>query len=211
MTETLSPPRRDVGRPRVFSDEDIFHATDIVLRRDGYQALTLESIASEVGCTRQALVRRFGSKRSLILSFLEGMAGPISELYQAEPDSSEGPMDVLRNRLIRPWGQHLFPTIDPRAQANMLSFVLTLSHEAELATRFTALHELAREGIESLLRSAVGRGELRGIDPYVTSQVLYDAWIGITINWCLDPTIDVTSRLSAMFDLVLDPHRSEPQ
>jgi TetR/AcrR family macrolide resistance operon transcriptional repressor len=199
--------KRDVGRPRVFSDDAIFHATDVVLRRNGYPDLTLEAIAEEVGCTRQALVRRFGSKRILLLSYLETMEERVTTVYQREMDIPASPLEVLRIRLTQPWAQRFVESVDHRAQANILAFMLTLSSEPELAARFAALNGLGRDGIETLLQAAMDDGELRSINPRAMAQVLYDVWIGETVNWCVDPASPLSERLSRALALLLDPYR----
>lgn len=210
MSSLITIERREVGRPRVFSEDAIFSAADLVLRRDGYPGLTLEAIANEVGCTRQALVRRFGSKRSLVLRYLESMVGRVSSQYEAEMEASDSPLDLLRARLARPWAQRFLPTTDHRSQANILAFVLTLSLDPELAVRFAALNGVAMESIESLLQAAIDRGEARGIDPNQQARVLYDVWIGETVLWCLAPDIDLADRMSRAFDLIVGPHRGTP-
>jgi AcrR family transcriptional regulator len=210
MTASFPSTRREVGRPRVFPDDAIFAAIDLVLRRDGYPELTLEAIANEVGCTRQALVRRFGSKRSLVLRYLEAMEGRVSRQYEAEMEVSDSPIEVLRARLSRPWAQRFLPATDPRSQANLLAFMLTLSLDPDLAVRFATLNDLAIQGIETLLQGAIARGEVRGIDPKKTAHLLYDVWVGETVDWCLAPTIDLPERLSRAFDLIVDPHRGTP-
>jgi AcrR family transcriptional regulator len=52
----------EIGRPRIFTDEAIYLATTRAIARWGYARITLDEIASDLGCTRQALARRFGSK-----------------------------------------------------------------------------------------------------------------------------------------------------
>ncbi len=210
MTVTNAPTHREVGRPRIYSDEAIFSAMDLILRRDGYRELTLEAIANEVGCTRQALVRRFGSKQRLVLCFLETMLARVGKLYEQDTETTGSPLELLHARLTRPWAQRLITTTDYRAQANILTFILSLSHDAALASRIAAMNDIAMTGIETLLKAAVERGELRGIDAHVTTHVLYTVWLGETINWCLDPAIDLPARLDRALSLILDPHRVPP-
>ena len=201
-------PRREVGRPRVYSDETIFSALNLILQRDGYRALTLEAIANEVGCTRQALVRRFGSKQRLILCFLETMLDRLAKLYEQEKKTTGAPLEILHARLTQPWAQRFITTSDDRAQANVLTFILSLGHDPALASRIAAMNGTVMTGLESLLNAAIERGELHGLDPSVTTHVLYTVWIGETINWCVDPTIDLSARLDRALALILDPHRT---
>ena len=183
---------------------------DLILRRDGYRELTLEAIANDVGCTRQALVRRFGSKHQLILCFLETMVARVTTLYEQETETTGAPLEILHARLTRPWAQRFITTTDYRAQANILTFILTIGHDPALASRIATMNGIAMTGIESLLQAAIERGELHGIDARVTTHVLYTVWLGETINWCIDPTIDLSARLDRALALILDPHRSPP-
>lgn len=202
-----SAPHREVGRPRVFSDESLFRAVSVVLRRDGYPALTLEAIAREVGCTRQALVRRFGSMRALLLAALDAAAGKISSDYDHARDSWDSPLSALRARYLQPPNTRPELGDDPRAQANTLAYILTTSSDPAFGERFAALSRHSHQEFERFLKAAVAQGELQPVDTTALTRVLHSAWTGETVSWCADQSTDYATMLSRIFEQIIGPYR----
>jgi AcrR family transcriptional regulator len=202
------PVRREAGRPRIFSDEAIFRATNQVLLREGVSELTLEAIAVEVGCTRQALVRRFGSKRALLLAFLDAMSMQLAEVYGVAPGVTDSPLAALQARFSLPPDSRPDLSDNPRVQANLLAFMLTSSSDdPAFAIRFATLNDNALREIERLVQAAIEADELESVDAGTLARVLSCAWWGETLNWCVDPEIDYAASLSGIFEVVVGPYR----
>ena len=200
---------REVGRPRVFSDETIFRATRLVLQQGGYSELTLEAIASQVGCTRQALVRRFGSKHALILAYLDSTLVQMTANYRIVNAESESPLAALRARFVAPPAERLEINEDRTVQANVLAFMLISSSDLEVSIRFNALHQVFLDEMERLIRASLDQGELQGVDAAALARVLYSATLGETVRWSSTPGDDtLVSRLAEIFDLVTTPYRA---
>lgn len=201
---------RDVGRPRVFSDEAIFDATTTLIERKGYEALTLEAIATEVGCTRQALVRRFGSKQALLLAYLDRMLVLMAENYTIVEANAASPLAALRARFVAPPEDRMEISADRTIQANLLAFMLTSSGDPDIAARFGAIDQIYLDEMERLVRAAVEQGELAGIDPEALARALFSASLGETVLWASTPgeTTHIT-RFGEMFDLLVTPYRTE--
>jgi len=205
-----STPRvREVGRPRLFSDDAIFQATRLILQRGGYPELTLEAIAHEVGCTRQALVRRFGSKQALILAYLDSSLTRMSENYRIVHAGEASPLAALRARFVAPPAERLEINEDRSEQANVLAFMLTSSGEPEVSARFEALNQIFLNEMERLIRAAVERDEVRGVDPAALARTLFSASLGETVRWASTPGDDtLVTRLAEIFDLVTTPYKA---
>ena len=203
-----APRSREIGRPRVFSDEAIFHATRLVLQRGGYPELTLEAIAQEVGCTRQALVRRFGSKQALILAYLDSMLSQMAANYSIVYSASQSPLAALRARFVAPPEERLEINEDRAVQANVVAFMLTSSGDPAISARYQALDQIFLDEMERLIRAAVDQDELRGVDPAALARTLFSASLGETVRWASTPGDDsLVSRLAEIFDLVTTPYR----
>jgi AcrR family transcriptional regulator len=204
-----APRTRDVGRPRVFTDDAIFQATRLVLRRGGYSELTLEAIAKEVGCTRQALVRRFGSKQALILAYLDSLTTSMAENYRIVPTESQSPLSALRARFVAPPDERLEIDEDRAMQANVLAFMLISSGERGFNARFEALNQIFLDEMERIIRAAIDQDELRGVDEAALARTLFSASLGETVRWASTPGDDtLVSRLAEIFDLVTTPYRA---
>ena len=199
---------REIGRPRVFSDEAIFQATRLVLRRGGYSELTLEAIAKEVGCTRQALVRRFGSKQALILAYLDSLLTSMAENYTIVITDPQSPLSALRARFVAPADERLEIDEDRGMQANVLAFMLTSSGDPQFSARFEALNQIFLDEMERIIRAAIDQDELRGVDAAAVARTLFSASLGETVRWASTPGDDtLVSRLAEIFDLVTTPYR----
>lgn len=204
----VSPLHRDVGRPRVFSDEAIFRATGRILQRGGYSNVTLEAIAKEVGCTRQALVRRYGSKQALILAYLDFSLTQATANYVIDTSDAVSPLTALRARFVAPPAERMEIHEDRSVQANALSFMLISSSDPEISARFAALHQVYLDEMERLIRAALDRGELIGLDPAALTHTLFSASLGETVRWASTPGDDaLVTRLAEIFDLVITPYR----
>jgi AcrR family transcriptional regulator len=199
---------REIGRPRVFSDETIFLATRQALKRGGYPELTLEAIAHEVGCTRQALVRRFGSKRALILAYLDDTLTKMALNYTIVTPSSASPLSTLRARFVAPPEERLEIQKDRRDQANLLAFMLSSSEDPLVGERFEALNLIFLGEMERLIQESIDRQELRGVEAPALARTLFSASMGETVRWASTPGDDaLVSRLAEIFDLVTSPYK----
>jgi AcrR family transcriptional regulator len=207
MATTTETRKRAAGRPRVYSDETIFSAVDEVLRSEGYTALTLEAIALRVGCTRQALVRRYGSKRALLLASLDGMASNITSDFERARDSWGTPLAALHARLTLPPLSRTELASDPRTQAHSLANILTASSDPAFGDRFARLRAIALAEIRRLLDAAVDAGELQPVDTTTLARTLHGVWTGETINWCADQSAPYATTLSAIFEQIVGPYR----
>lgn len=204
------PGAREVGRPRVFSDESIFDAVHFVIRRDGPAELTLERVAHEVGCTRQALVRRFSSKRNLLLAAVDATAAKIASDYSRFRESSDSPLAALRARMILPPNSRPEAATNRQEQANLLAFIVWSSTDPEFGQRFAALRRTTEGEVEELLRAAIEHGELAQVDVAAMADALLSAANGETVSMRHDSTVDQKAILSTIFDEIVGPYRLAP-
>ncbi|TCM16563.1 TetR family transcriptional regulator [Novosphingobium sp. PhB165] len=123
--EPVSTPARGRGRPRdEEKDAAIAEATWRLLAEKGYEALTFESVAELVGCSRSTLYRRFANKAELV----EATLGQTSRRIEPRIDDSMSPREVLiaHARALCTY------MAGPRGPATlMMSF--SAEHHAELA------------------------------------------------------------------------------
>ncbi|MCA9858767.1 MAG: TetR/AcrR family transcriptional regulator [Thermomicrobiales bacterium] len=204
MTTTMP---REVGRPRVFSDDVIFQATQLTLAREGYGRLTLDAIAKEIGCTRQALVRRFGSKHALVLAYLNWSLGHVASGYRQVRDEAETPLGALRARFLWPAEQRPREIGDPTSQANILSFFIGARDDPEFAQRLAEINQVYEAEISSLLQAAIDQGELHpATDPAKLAHLLFAGTTGEVVLWAAYPQGDVVERLGSIFDATVAPY-----
>ncbi len=202
-------PHREVGRPRVFSDEAIFAATGLAIRQQGHTEFTLEAIAQKVGCTRQALLRRFGTKQALLLAYLETTQLAIAENYRIDDAGFASPLEALRARFVADPDGRMEISEDQITQARVLAFMLTASHDPKISPQFEAIHQIYLTEIERVLAAAIAQGELHDIEPNLLARALYTASMGETVLWASTPeTESHLARLGAIFDMIVTPYRT---
>jgi AcrR family transcriptional regulator len=197
----------DVGRPRTFTDQDVFLATADALARLGYGRLTLAAVASEVGCTRQALVRRFGSKHALVRAYLEWVAAAAAERYRTIRASHASPLAALRARFLLPVEERPYEIADPVGQANILAFFVGARDDPEFRALLARLNRIYDEEVTCLLVEAQQAGEIGTGDPAEIAHVLIAATTGAILLWAADPEGAVVERMARVFDAVIAPYR----
>src|SRR5688500_6504416 len=72
-----------MARPRTVSDDEILMATIRAMSRLGPVKLTLADVAQEAKLSPAALVKRFGSKRALLLRVSQSASGGMAEAFAA--------------------------------------------------------------------------------------------------------------------------------
>lgn len=204
--ETPAEPRH-VGRPRVYSDAEIFGAINQILKEGGFPALTFDSVATIIGCTRQALARRFGSVDAMVLAYLDVMLVYVQAEFQTLNQDSPNPLEALRTRYVLPAGERYDMSADPTVEGNLLAFVLTASAEPLHADIIAKLNDANISAFQLLLDSAVAQGELRPCATRAVASSLHFVWIGEIALWCLDPALSLPDRLARAFDVIVSPFR----
>src|SRR5687767_11625228 len=124
ITNKQSP--RETGRPRTFTDDDIFAATARAVTHLGYARLTLQAVAAEVGCSGPALIRRFGSKQALIAAYLEQSNAVSLERFRAVRAAHPAPLEARRARFRIPTEERLDEVAPPAAYINLVLFHLAV-------------------------------------------------------------------------------------
>ncbi|MET0907966.1 MAG: helix-turn-helix domain-containing protein, partial [Ilumatobacteraceae bacterium] len=72
-------PRR-LGRPRATAnDAAILDATEQLLGRRGYEAMTIEHVASTAGVSKPTIYLRYRSKRELVAAMIDRLRPPLPE------------------------------------------------------------------------------------------------------------------------------------
>ena len=159
---------RGPGRPRDASrDEAILAATLAILLERGYQALTIEGVASSAGVGRPTIYRRWPSKPALAVAAL------VHSSRLAIPVRDRG---SLRDELVAVQRHQIKLMNSPESRRVTAGLIADLTNDPELAETYVSQYLVPRrEAIWQVLQRGIDRGELR---PGTDFEFVYDMLIG---------------------------------
>lgn len=211
---TTSETHRNVGRPRTFTDDNIFAGVSRVLTRLGYSRLTIATLAEEVGCTGPALIKRFGSRHELLSAYLAWANESSRQRFNDMRRLHASPTAALRARFELPASERPDEVADPAGFAYLIGFLLSSEHEADLTAVLQQRYQLFQDEISSLIEDAVEAGELRDCDPDRVGQLLLEALSGAALLWDRSNSAgtdhhpkSVEARLGQVIEELLEPYR----
>jgi AcrR family transcriptional regulator len=160
------PAARTGGRPRdPRLDEAIAQATIDLLASCGYDALSMEAVATGAGTTKTAIYRRWPSKAALVADVFDTRA----KTKVAIPDTGNLRDDLLtylRSVITALTSEPVGPAV-----LNMVAAARTHPDLAELLQRGWVRHR--RQVVTAILRAAIARHEVRDdVDAETTSDLL---------------------------------------
>lgn len=199
-----------MARPREYSDREIYQAIYSALGKYGYASLTLDNIAREVGISPAALSKRFGSKKNLLLRYMD-MVIESTRLAFAERLSLPGPkLETLKLLLVPALGQ----VGDAKSLANITSLFIESVSDPDLLERSRIRMQVIDDGVQRFIREAIDSGELPSLgrnDAETTARVLQAAIAGSFMIWLNDPGISLESWLDDCFSIVLGTSANEKE
>lgn len=198
---------REIGRPRLFKDDDIFAAAALVLARVGHEHMTLAAIAGEVGCSAPALVQRYGSKQALLRQFLEWSNARVIERFEQARVANQSPLAALRSRMSTPAGQWLDEVDDPAGYANTLAFYLVAWADPTLGPIVERRRQILETEFYDLLVRAGDAGELTDCDERLLAEMLLTAFTGVALQRIGKADDVVEERIGQFFDVLIGPYR----
>lgn len=204
-------PVRRLGRPRSFSDRDVFEAISAVLREEGYTALTLAAVAERVGRTPSALLRRYGDKQELLCGYLDWLARSNEEVYDAARPLFASPLDVIRVLMFLqprqpPLGPTSLPLVDP---PRYMSFIVGgRSHPAYRARIADVVRRFERR-LALLIAEARDLGEIEPCDPNQLAHLLSVTFTGAVTYWFDREEGSLVDEIAFAIDAVLTPYLRE--
>jgi AcrR family transcriptional regulator len=188
-TNVKRPGRRRDGA----TDVAILDATERLLGRRGYEAMTVEQVAATAGVSKPTVYLRFSSKRDLVAAMIDRLRPPL-------PESSTGSVArdlVALMELQRAW-------VDAHGLRIVAAVLLEQDDHPELMDQFQRrVVQPSRRAFARVLEAGVERGELR---PRASSPEVIDALTGAYWGraWATeDFTADWSRRLvTAVLELV---------
>ena len=188
-------------RPRTVSDDQIFAAAARVVTRLGPARFTLADIGREVGISAAALVRRFGSKRELLLAFVRRGPDAAAECFVSLRAEHASPLAAIYAAAAVTAGH----VQSPDELANSLAFLQIDLSDPDF--RHPALENSKQiiAGYEALIRDAVDAGELVACNAPRLARAIQAVVSGSLINWAIHREGDVQRFVRRDVETLLQP------
>lgn len=200
-------PKREVGRPRMFEDDQIYRAVARAVNQLGYRRLTVAAIADEVGCTGPALIHRFGSRNSLLRSFLDWSTERSHERFQAVRLAHASPLAALRARMLIPLEERMEEVGDRTGHAAFLSFYIEGRDDPEFAPAVDHHARMFEGEMACLLDQADTAGELIACDRRELAHALLAGIAGASLMWSSVSDRSLFEEVARVFDVIIAPYR----
>ena len=157
-TSILGRPRSEPARRAVLD------AALRLVRRDGYQAVTIKGIAEEAGVGRQTVYRWWNSKAAILLEAITELARPA-----AQPEPTDDPVHDLRQVLRGSF------RLSPVAGPIISGLMADATHDADvLAHLQTELLAQRRALVRGILERAQHAGLVGdGADPPLVTDMIW--------------------------------------
>jgi AcrR family transcriptional regulator len=200
---------RNRGRPRQFQDRDVFAAMNEVLAELGLHNLTLGSVAARLGCTSQALIRRFGSRQGLILGYLVWGTDESAGRYERLQAEYASPLEAFRAGYVSPGAPFGQERPGPSGYANLLVFGIEAELDPVLHEELDRRERIYHQNLAESVRAAIQAGELSECDADDIAFLLLAAGSGAMLRWIANPVAPPHEQIARVFDAVIGPYRIE--
>lgn len=208
MVQMIEKKGRDVGRPRSFSDEEVFQETTKLLIEHGAAGITLADLARALGCTAPALNVRFGSRGGLLRAYFAWATRMDKDRFARSRAKHSSPMKALRHRLLQPANDELDAVLDGSSRAKLLSIFAEAQRDPEFAALVAAQNAAFEAELATSLAAAVEAGELKQADPKRLAHLLNVSLIGAGYLWSVNEDGTVRDEISTVLETVTAPYES---
>lgn len=184
------------------SDEDILEAAARAVAEHGPLRMTLQHVADRLGVTPAAVLRRFGTKRDLLLAVSRASSADVEAAFERARREHASPLEALVEGLAAQ--TRSFAT--PQEVANGLAFLQLDLTDAAFQREADRFFRRFRGAIERLLREARADGELDTRDAPRLARSVEVAFHGSLITWAVRREGPVDDAVRADVRAVLAPY-----
>jgi AcrR family transcriptional regulator len=189
-----------MARPRVIADEELLAAAQDLLFEVGPAAFTLEKSAARAGVSAATLIKRFGSKRQLLLALNQRWVGSIGPGMAAAAEGHDTALGRLRAAAL--WG---FADLDsPAGAASQLAALALDLQDEKMRELLAAGWQQIQDHLTRLAHDAIEAGELSGDPPAgQVARILLAAGQGTGLAWSVSPRGSLVARVEEDLDAIL--------
>ena len=168
--------------------QSILDAALKVFSKNGFNAATLQDIATEANVTRGAVYHHFGSKAALFQELMTATSSGGNDIVADAIAQGGNFIDICERILIRSFTQ---VATNERVRQAMTLYLFKSDFSAELEAFADSLKQqavLSVQAIAQYMQMAIGQGELKAdVDPAVAARAFIAYQNGIVQLWLLNP------------------------
>jgi AcrR family transcriptional regulator len=189
-----------MARPRGIADEELLALAQGLVFEVGPAAFTLQKCASRAGVSAATLIKRFGSKRQLLLALNRRWVASVGPGVAAAAKDHDTALGRLRAAAL--WG---FGDLDSPANATGQLAALALDLQDEKMRELLAAGwRIVQDHLARLAQDAISAGELSGRPPAEqVARILRAAAEGTCLAWSVSPDGSLLALLEADLDAIL--------
>lgn len=184
------------------SDAAILDATARVVTRLGPLRFTLADVGAEVGLSAPALLKRFASKRTLLLAMSAASRAKVPATFARR--AGEAPLAALHRALA----DQARGLDTPAEIANGLAFLQLDMIDQEFRPIAQAFFASFRKSTRALLEAAVRERELRRCDTQALARAIEVTFNGSIVSWGVRQDGEAARALKNDIDATLAPFRT---
>ena len=190
-------------RPRTIADADILLAASRVLSKVGPTHLTLADVGRATGLSPGALVKRFGSKRGLLLAMSRQGMESVDVCFAAVRSAHPAPLDAFvaaaleMTRYVK----------TPQEVANSLAYLQIDLSDPEFYALMKENSARIEAGYRALLDEAVETGALMPCDTTRLARAVGALVTGSLLGWAVARRGTAEAWIRADLAMLLDRYR----
>ena len=193
-------------RPRTIADADILAAASRVLSKIGPARLTLADVGRACGLSPGALIKRFGSKRGLLLAMSRQSMESVEACFAAVRAAHPAPLDAFvaaaleMTRYVK----------TPEEVANSLAYFQIDLSDPDFYALMKENSSRIEAGYRALLDEAVETRTLVPCDTARLARAVGALVTGSLLGWAIARRGTAEAWIRADLAMLLDPYRTAP-
>jgi AcrR family transcriptional regulator len=192
-------------RPRTIDDAGILEAAGRIISRHGPARFTLADVGREVGLSAAALVRRFGSKRGLMLALARSARDGVDACFDAVRAVHKSPLAAVLAA-----GTEMTRYVNsPEEMSNHLAFLQTDLSDPDFYAVMLENSRRTIDGYRRLLDEAVAARELVPCDTARLARAVDALSGGSLIGWAVHREGTAETWVRGDLDTLLQPYRAK--
>ena len=191
-------------RPRTVTDADILMAAGRVISTVGPTRLTLAQVGRGVGLSAAALVKRFGSKRGLLLALSRQAVESVDACFAAVRTAHPAPLEAFVAAAL----EMTRYVQTPEEVANHLAYLQIDLSDPDFYALMKENSARIEAGYRRLLNEAVQAGALAPCDTGRLARAVGAMVTGSLLGWAIDRRGTAEAFVRADLSMLLDRYRT---